>query len=198
MRGRDGLNSQRKERDSRRLVRQCSLPMQLYTDWKRLHVGNPPTVLSPEHLEPISNNKRKPAGGLWTSTYHPHTGSSFIQFLKTRPVARGARFHCWLLRPLATARVATIDCYADLMRLGSRFGWHRATYSDDPPREVVHRLDFVALAPDGRAVHLTQRGCIGTSARSRRYHLGNWMVESTVWFRWVFAVVDDLGEREFH
>jgi hypothetical protein len=128
--------------------------------------------------------------GFWTSTYHERFGSGWVQWCLSeeyRCERADPTFQMWTLEPAPAARIYTIDTYNDLQRLCQIYGqrrWDRGTYDTYPDWSLV------AEAYDG--IHLTRDG----ELRTRYTHplnLYGWDCESTLWFRWAFSGVADLG-----
>ncbi len=145
------------------------------------------TAPDPQRVRPVENHggwrPDQPRGGLWTSTYlGPQRGSAFVRSSLMPRGTAGA----WLLEPEPGARVATIDCRADLDSLGARYGWvSQSGWLESTP-------DFASLARFFDAVHLTERGARACCSRGGR-GLESWGLESTLWFRWAFVNVSYLG-----
>ncbi len=145
---------------------------------------------TPEAMEPIRNAPYKPLGGLWTSTL-VSGGSDWSRTMRDAMVVTGDRrldadgtLHGWRLRPSRQARVVEIRGPTDLVWLLEHSGDVR-TLADD---EYVVSLNFEQLARYYDGLHVTRRALSQCWPRLRRWH-----VESTVWFRWCFDDVRDLG-----
>jgi len=164
----------------------------------QLHVG--PTPPTPDHprLRPSRRTLAhaifcKPDDGLWTSSWRgPRAGSDWVQWclLEGVGVPDGGRWRAHRLRVAPTARVYTIDRLDDLVALVERYP------SANPWGLGQQWPSWTDVAQDFDGVHLTRAG----QARTRfsfPTSLYGWDVESTVWFRWAFAGVIDLGERAF-
>jgi len=159
---------------------------------------------------------RQPNKGLWTSTPDTERDNFWVtKFANTTPMdslhgrwgwKAGKTFRCWLLYPSRSARVATIDSLADLMRLGRKYGWHVGYWDwPSPPLGIVqtvgpvHTLNFLSLAKHFDALHLTDRGVQQAESKAAgKYRLAFWHAESTCWFRWCFDRVKELGPLSEH
>ena len=161
--------------------------------WKdpQLFVTDCDNKPSPIHMLPISNYTRpwmKPQGGIWTSTYTgEETGSAWVQWAQVHLLKN--EWHSYLLRPRRDAKVYVIDGRQDLERLLDRFE------HPDSPRPT-RMIDFEKMALHYDALHLTEKGEEETrwGAWGTLY---NWDVESTLWFRWVFEEVENLGVQSY-
>lgn len=160
----------------------------------QVFVGTKPT----EHQFQVVLNRRcfcKPVGGLWTSTYDPEVGSSWIEWnveqgrfnghIDTSPVK------AWALEIDEEAKVFVIDSKDDtkqLDELGCLF-----------VNEIGNKqIDFEKLAGIFDGVHFTEnaRGedwlSISLHGSDECVDLYGWDVESTVWFRWMFKNIEEL------
>lgn len=165
------------------------LPTQLFVHRTRPSPGQfvPPAG----DANPVINKPKR--GGLWTSSYHPRFGSRWVQWCLASEFA-GPVFRSWLLEVDEKARILVIDDVDDLVRV---LQLYRATNPDGLPDEpAFHTFDWARLAADFDALHLTDKGSVRTRL-SMPYHLNSWDCESTVWFRWSFTSVEDLGEKTF-
>lgn len=143
---------------------------------KQLHEG--PTKPAPELLMPVTVRQTgwsKPfSGGLWTSSLRDDGISSWVEWCFYESgfcVGDG-----WILLPRKNARIYTVNNLADLERLQTMF-----------PLQGDY-IDFVSMAKNYDALHLTEQGQRETSI-SFPVNLSGWDCESTVWFRWVFESV---------
>lgn len=149
-------------------------------------------ALAGERVAAITNRYVKPSGGLWTSTYDERHGSGWVQWCldEEYSLPKAGLWQCTLLHPSPTARVYEIDTLADLKRLLRTFGENtlgaglRFGYPD-----------FEAVAREFDAIHLTDAGQWAT--RYSEPSLYGWDCESTLWLRWVFASVEEIGLRTF-
>lgn len=142
---------------------------------------------APERMEPVRNELGwvKPQGGFWTSTFDGQA-SEWIRWCLSENFKTGP-FRCWLLIPDPSARVYHVDGLADLERLVRVYGYKREPYS--PYSKWC--LDFERMAQQFDALHLTRRG--ERETRHTDPGLYTWDVESTLWFRWRFTRVIDIG-----
>lgn len=151
-----------------------------------LYVG--PTAPSAEKFEPVVNREHswtKPkSGGLWTSPPHPTHGSHWIDWCVNESFGERP-FHLWELVATEPVNAFVVDTYADLQALYDRFGIGENEYD--------HGFDFEAIGREYDALHLTDEGQWRTRL-SMPLNLYGWDCESTLWFRWVFSQVTDLGE----
>lgn len=151
--------------------------------------GSTPSAESFEPLNDRGGALRKPRGGLWTSTYDERYGSGWIQWCLSESFDCGPAdpvFRVWTLEPDPAARIYEIDTYADLARLCERYGQtiEHGSYSETCPA-------WSRIARDYDAVHLTDEGQWAT--RFSDPNLYGWDCESTLWLRWAFVAVVDLG-----
>lgn len=151
---------------------------------------------SRESIEPLSDRggaMRKPRGGFWTSTYDEHYGSGWIQW------CLGESYDCdpddpvfrvWILEPDPAARVYEVDTYSDVALLCEHYGEtvEHGDYSETYPA-------WSRVARDYDAVHLTDDGQWAT--RFSDPGLYGWDCESTLWLRWAFTAVVDLGRVRY-
>lgn len=135
-------------------------------------------------------------GGLWTSTWQPGTGSGWIQWCIEESFdcdCDSPTFPVWKLTPDPAARVARIDSLADLEALVAAYP------AADPEWRAAgrfeHHPDWQRIADDFDAVNLTDAGQWAT--RLTDPGLYGWDCESTLWLRWAFTAVEDLGRVTF-
>lgn len=137
-------------------------------------------------------NWHKPEGGLWTSTYSEQTGGDWVKWcLGEEFGTRNGTFsqHGWLLVPTRDARVLRVNNLEDLRRVVKAYRQKNAS------KYSFAALDFLQMAKDYDAMHLTEKGQWRT--RFSRPGLYGWDCESTVWLRWKFQKVVDLGKLTF-
>jgi hypothetical protein len=174
------------------MVRVASLQPQLFIGRKEPNS---------HHFNPVSNDEGfgvKPRGGLWTSTYGPVYGSGWVDWCLSEDynVPPDGRFASWLLEPNPTAVVLEIDSYEDLQVLVE------SDYGIDGPGYALRLggrgINFEKLATWGHidAIHLTERGQWATRL-SHPHTLYGWDCESTLWLRWAFVKVENLGYRRW-
>lgn len=143
-----------------------------------------------KRLEPMLAEGRsifKPKGGLWTSTYHEDFGSDWCQWClseefridRHKPLVR-----LWTLEPRDDARIFVVNTYADLEELVEEYRTDARGFRDYP--------DWLKVSRDFDAIHLTKSGQLATHL-TYPYSLYAWDCESTVWFRWRFVQVNDVG-----
>lgn len=156
---------------------------------------------------PVRNRPyiNKPQGqtALWTSTWAGEQyGSERIQWCLANQF-RGNPFDCYLLTPDPTARIYTIDTLGHLVDLQAQYPFipddmledERAGKRKIDPFWRTVLIDFVAVASDYDAIHLTDQGQCKT-AFSLPCSLYAWDCESTCWFRGNFTI-ESLGLRDF-
>ena len=151
---------------------------------------------SPALMLSIKNSPHswvKPLGGLWTSTYTgEETGSAWVQWCLVEEFNLPKDgWHCYLLKPKKDANVYVVDSKEDLKVLLDRF-----ERRDFPGLSLMRAIDFEKMALHYNGLHLTRKGEWETRMDIRD-NLYGWDVESTLWFRWVFEEVEDLGIRTF-
>ncbi len=166
--------------------------------WQQRRTTNTPP--NPDQLNPVSEalcGRAKPTGGLWTCTLDDDGGGWIRWCLDTD--FQGPSFQLWRLDPDPAARVYTIDTLEDLLRLCDRF----PAVCDHPRDCAPLRRDLADVWLGWRrvaevydAVHLTEKGQWRTRL-SMPTNLYGWDCESTLWFRWAFTTVTDLGTRIF-
>ena len=148
-----------------------------------------PRELDPKLIAPIANvrNFIKPDGGLWTSTYLGLPAiSEWVCWARAEEPA-WARGGLYLLEPAADSRIYTIDEYADLAHLMSRYP---SPSRNLDPDFMLATPDFERMALDYDALHLSVSGQQATQWGDH-YKL-IWDCESTLWFRWSFSKVQKL------
>ncbi len=156
--------------------------------------------LSKEKMKPIKNNNFiKPLGGLWTSTYNSIFGSDWVQYsLKTGGilVPETDYWNGYLLIPKSDIKLYEVNSYEDLEWLVNKYKIKvkLKNYSLYAPR-IDETIDFEKMQSHWDGIHLTKQGVIETK-KSYPYNLDGWDVESTIWFRWMFANVIKM-KREF-
>jgi len=143
----------------------------------------------------------KPDGGLWTSSLLGEAGSNWVQWCYREHfhLPNEDAWNSWVLHPAPGNPVVALHSQADVRRLlqdfrcynSGRFGREHST----------DMLDFYTLAQHFAGVHLTAEG------RNQTQPFGftssptggdlQWDVESTVWFRWAFTAVENLGARQW-
>jgi len=139
----------------------------------------------PENTGELAN---KPAGGLWTSTLRDDGTSAWVEWCRAERWGLTDESRLFTLEPDADVSVLVVDSETDLHALLDRFG------RDDPgflPKQQFARIDFERIATAYDAVHLTDAGQRAT--RFSRPGLYGWDCESTLWTRWCFDAVVDLG-----
>lgn len=158
------------------------------------------TAPAPEYLKPVVGDaewpRAKPLHGFWTSTYHGQHGSGWCQWCLSEEfeVERSdPTFRVWTLEPDPEARIYTIDKHADLKRLCQLYGRTR-TWGEDSPYGPYHDTypDWSLVAEFYDGVHMTEKGQ-GETRLTRPLNLYGWDCECTLWFRWKFTAVADLG-----
>lgn len=158
----------------------------------QLHVG--PVMPTEERMKPVINRIcfTKPSGGLWTSTYRPRHGSGWVQWCLSEDFGvPDEGWRAWRLQPAENARIYTIASLADLQRLLAEFGEQPRLFPG-----MMRYPDFEAVAREYDAVHLTDEGQWATRL-THPESLYGWDCESTVWFRWAFDSVAELGVKRF-
>lgn len=137
----------------------------------------------------------KPSGGFWTSTYLGDHGSGWTnwclgeQFDCSRD---NPRWRAWLLHPCPGARVYVIDTLADLHALVNRF-YHERRY---PSGHISAYPHWERVAEEYDGVRLTEEG-VWRTRLTFPTDLYGWDCESTLWLRWAFDRVEDLGVQRF-
>lgn len=145
--------------------------------------------------EPKNKNSSFPkprGGGLWTSPPREGGGTGWTDWCLSEGFQEPP-FHFYEVIPSAEAKWTVIDTYGDLHDLMREYG--RRAYPDQRPGDVLYDswvLDWVKLGQDFDAVHLTEDGQWATRL-THPYDLYGWDCESTLWLRWVFDDVLDLG-----
>lgn len=173
----------------------------------QLYVSDSRAQLIPELIEPVSWRHPgttpgvKPKGCLWTSSWlGEDDGSGWTQWCIGESFGGPEWGNCWLVEPSLDARVYEIDFYSDLEQLIAEYG--HTWYLDTECRYSETRPDWVKVAQDFDAVHMTDEG----QWRTRGFYPGRsvnapdlygWDCESTLWFRWAFESVRDLGPLTF-
>lgn len=132
----------------------------------------------------------KPEGGLWTSPYEAYFGSPWCQWCLTeefRVKRDHPYFHLWLLEPDPNSHIYVIDSEQDLIDLV-------AAYPAKPisPGYPFEYPDWLKVAEDFDGVHLTDEGQWQTRM-SQPANLYGWDCECTLWLRWKFTDVKELG-----
>lgn len=148
---------------------------------------------SPERFEPVENRDRpisalqKPGhGGLWTSTIREDGSSAWLEWCRATDWGISEATRKWALYPSEDIDVYTINAQTNLAALLNGFG-----IPDTLGRTA---LDFEAIASTYDALQLTELG--ERQTRFSEPHLYGWDSESTLWFRWAFDEVEDLGPVE--
>lgn len=158
---------------------------------------------SPDRMKPVRAPERpsvKPrcGGGLWTSTYQGDHGSGWVQWCIDESFDGAPSWgSCWLLTPSPRAQIYEIDSYADLQTLCRLYG-RTETFGEGSPFGPFHNTypDWSLVAERYDGVHLTDAGQWATRL-SCPLDLYGWDCESTLWFRWAFDAVEELGPRTF-
>lgn len=153
----------------------------------------------------------KPMGGLWTSTQLSSDGyCGWIEWCNDEKFGP-LQNRVWRLDVDPTAKVYTIDEHADLKRLAQLYppvcdhknrtrrpgsmGDGQSYGCPDAVRSIGSGVYWRGVAEDFDAVHLTDAGQWAT--RHTTPNLYGWDCESTLWFRWKFLDVVDLGRRRY-
>lgn len=155
-------------------------------------------VLRPVEEKGVCGWQKPSGGGLWTSTKLPDGSSGWTAWCLGEEFA-GPDFDVWELEPDPSARVYTIDAYADLAALAEAFP--PVCDHHDRPCLPGHRrfgsgVSWRRVAAEYDAVHLTDEGQWRTRM-SDPHSLYGWDCESTLWFRHRFARVEFAGRRTF-
>lgn len=134
-------------------------------------------------MKPIENGPLavKPKGGLWTSTWE-HGSCGWIEWCRSNEPGWIEDKDYWLLTPNPETRVLHVDSMKDLQAL------HKA-YPHDQHGFLGY--DFVTMARDYDAMHLTDRGQWRTRL-TYPLSLYGWDCESTLWFHWRFTKVERI------
>lgn len=174
----------------------CNIPPQL-------HVG----LIKPtkEIVNPIMNQPsgKKPWGGLWTSTFlGEEYGSGWVQNCLQNEIfiPKEGRWSSWLLTPSKEARIFIIDGPEDADTLYEKYGYYPFGKPDIPLfGEGMKGIDFEKAQEEWDAIHLTFKGLRTTKCRFDNFNheLWGWDSESTVWFRFVFEEIKELGEIKY-
>ena len=156
----------------------------------------------PQRLEPITEpycGRVKPSGGIWTSSPTDDGGSGWTRWCADEEFA-GPQFPLWQLDPDPAANIYTVDTLDDLLELCRRFppvcDHQGGRLCGSPLRRSSHVVGWRRVAEAYDAVHLTEEGQWATRL-SVPADLYGWDCESTLWFRWRFTAVHDLGIRTF-
>jgi len=146
---------------------------------RQLFVGMAEPI--PSNLRPVKNSYPgwcKPRdGGLWTSTFIQGNYSGWVEWCLSEQFGNPEKG--WILTPLASAKVYTIDGVSDLEDLLILYPLIKA---DLYPYRY---LDFESISLNYDAIHLTEEGQVKTRFSSP-INLYGWDCESTLWFRWAF------------
>lgn len=166
-----------------------------------------------EHFRPVEympHGWAKPLAGtgFWTSTYRGRYGGDWCQWCMSEQFTdRGltiqgsafdeysrfnARANLWKLIPEADTRIYEIGRYGHLAWLVENYGRVPDPHSQLPASIRREHPDWTAVAQDYDGIHLTQFGQWATRL-TMPYSLYGWDCESTLWNRWCFTEVVDLG-----
>lgn len=141
----------------------------------------------------------KSAGGIWTSPLDTETLSPFADHAANAelPYVRAwsrrsasahtpPRFHAFLLHPQPGARILDIQSSAQWLDLVDRCALDPARPHTWPDWKQVatHDID---------AIHVSA----GVAAAQAHHGLEGWDVDSSLWLRWSFDQVLDLGQIEY-
>lgn len=150
---------------------------------------------SPDRFKPITDStRRKPTGGLWTSTWLGAAElSGWAEWCRIEDFG-AVECDAWLLTPDADAEVYTVDTYSDLAYLHHCYGNSRRIGDSDL---FECYLDWPLVAERFAGVHLTDEGQWRTRL-TMPYDLYGWDCESTLWFRWAFSEVEHIGRVNVH
>ena len=125
----------------------------------------------------------KPDGGLWTSCEGPGGWIAWCRIEMPDWLSGTRKYRCV---PRQDAVGVVINRLGDLINLMGRFG-----AVGSPSGET---LNFEALAVEFDYIHLTREGQWAT--KFSRPGLYGWDCESTLWLRWTFEGVEDLGPTD--
>lgn len=162
----------------------------------QLYVGRNAHSLSSERIDPVQNRYGiKPKGGLWTSSYHPQTGSGWVQWCMSEhfKVPEDGSWESCVLTPRSDAKILVVNTYDDLLSIIEKY--------PDPQGLTLcgythTAIDFEKMSLDYDAMHLTEDGQWETRL-THPHSLYGWDCESTVWFRWVFEKVEYVGQARY-
>jgi hypothetical protein len=190
---------------------------------EQIHISLNHKPLCQENFEPIANGAGevqtmlaspnlggmlwKPSGGLWTSSYSPDHLSNYAWTIKRsalRLIEIGVpiceveptygRAHAWEVKPRKGVRITIIDSASDWQNLGDRYGWLPVMIAADwdvEPHARGFKLNFEAVSASYDAVRVTERGL--DECKSKDLPISKWGTESTLWLRWAFNSVRDVG-----
>lgn len=109
----------------------------------------------------------------------------------------GPDYHVYLLTPDPAVTVYEIDTHADLAALIDRYGVEGDLFRVLGRHGMFPEMDFDRFLADGYVgVHLTEEGqwrTRGMMSGPDEPNLYGWDCESTLWCRWAFTAVEDLG-----
>ena len=139
----------------------------------------------------------KPVGGLWTSPHEPDVGSAWCRYWSSCLSTSHPRWHTFQIYaciPHPRSRVVVIDSAADLALMVATFPLTHAArlVAEGGMDATAAHLDWISVARHCDAMHVTRRA-ISQTPRGSRSSLDDWSVESTVWMRWCFTDIVDMG-----
>lgn len=135
----------------------------------------------------------KPYGGLWCSPPIEAGGTAWTEWCISEEFI-SPPFHLWELIPEKSAKWYVVENVVDLAVLHDRFpGENPFQGSSDDLYWHGKCYDFERMAQVYDAIHLTDEGQWATRF-SEPVDFYGWDCASTLWLRWAFDEVIDLGE----
>lgn len=168
------------------LVETCQLPIQAFCGrYPREDEFREPFLMEPARFG-------KPAGGLWTSSYHCMYDDGWIRFVQEDYTAHPGYAGAWLLHP-KPCRVWVMDGMESHDVFHDQFGvitpmekkiaervYHQYGIGDRIP---VRSIDWQMVMQVCDAVWLTAPWTVRMTREGTFY---GWDCESTLWFKWLF------------
>lgn len=138
----------------------------------------------PESIIRVTNKQWvKPYGGLWTSTYIDNS-SGWVDWCLNEQLDWVENRRWFLLVPDPNARIFVVNDIDDMDILFER-------YQDRLDYPSMSSINFEAMSEDYDAMTVTEDGQWKTRMTFPK-NLYGWDCESTCWFRWAFASVEEI------
>jgi hypothetical protein len=152
-----------------------------------------------DELKPITGETYhpiKPIGGLWTSTYTPKKefDSDWIKWCVQEDFCVGR--HKWLMKTKENLDVLVVDSMEDLRDVVEAYQKKKYKGSDTSNIDATV-LDFLQIASDFDAMHLTKNGQKETTSNYKKEpNLNSWDTETVLNFQWNWTEYNYLGVCE--
>lgn len=165
------------------------LPKQIWTSNNRSDEPNPDDL---DLIDGDMHHPVKPIGGMWTSTYTPEAefDSEWISWCVREDFCGGQ--HKWLMKPKNELDVLVVNSFQDLREIVEIYEKPQYKGIDSSGIDDI-AIDFLQIASDFDAMHLTRQGRKETNNFHENLSLSVWDTETVLSFRWNWQEYEYLG-----